>query len=245
MAHFCFALLASGEVARYLDDCDQFGLFLASICHDIDHRGRNNAFMIKANDPLARLYPDSVMEQHHFSFTVTLLADPAVNILAPLSSAEYSAVLQQVRHVILATDLAIHFQTRGAIRELATQIDRYASTRAPLVAAPCVLAPELGPAALAPTRRGRYDRNNPEHRHLVTSLFMTASDVNSVTKPWESAVGVTKSLFTEFFMQARCRDSVHVVRQRPAADRRGAGALRLWTNGCRATRSAPWACSRS
>jgi len=74
------------------------------------------------------------------------------------------------------------------------------------------------------TRHGRYDRNNPEHRHLVTSLFMTASDVNSVTKPWDVAVGVTKSLFTEFFMQARCCDGVLVVRQHPAADLRGAGA---------------------
>lgn len=73
---------------------------------------------------------------------------------------------------------------------------------------------------------------------------MTASDVNSVTKPWDAAVGVTKSLFTEFFMQARCCNGVLVVssiRSLTCA----APELLMWTQSYRATRSAQWACSRS
>ena len=48
-------------------------LLIAAICHDIDHRGFNNAFFKKFDEPLAKLYKTSVMERHHYEITVKIL----------------------------------------------------------------------------------------------------------------------------------------------------------------------------
>jgi len=43
------------------------------LCHDLDHRGKTNAFMVKSASPLAAIYSTSTMEHHHFNHTVTIL----------------------------------------------------------------------------------------------------------------------------------------------------------------------------
>ena len=48
-------------------------LLIACLCHDIDHRGFSNAYFTSFSDPLAQLYTTSVMEQHHYAHTVTIL----------------------------------------------------------------------------------------------------------------------------------------------------------------------------
>ena len=281
-------MLASGHVDKFLEPHEQLGLLLAAVCHDVDHRGRNNAFMTRAHNPIGELYnAGSVMEQHHLSYTVTLLSDPQLNVLADVDPALYPAVMQQIRHVILATDLAVHFRTRGAIRRLAESIQTYALFRAHALtrgqkatrgrgggrwiavadAQRCKLS-ELtaGSGGWAGERtdgRGtvRYDRHNAEHRHLLTSLLMTASDISSILKTWDVTVDVTRAIFTEFFMQ---------VGSRPRPSRAAAGwgchcdcgllkalgggggcinrAPRVWRASDlplhRVTRNVPWATSR-
>ena len=49
------------------------GLWIGAICHDIDHRGFNNKFMIDIGSPLAQVYTTSTMENHHFSMGVSIL----------------------------------------------------------------------------------------------------------------------------------------------------------------------------
>ena len=51
----------------------KIALYLSCIIHDIDHRGYNNAFMIKNKSPLSRLYSTSTMEWHHFKQGVFIL----------------------------------------------------------------------------------------------------------------------------------------------------------------------------
>ena len=42
------------------------GQWVGAICHDLDHRGFNNKFMIDIKSPLAQVYTTSTMENHHF-----------------------------------------------------------------------------------------------------------------------------------------------------------------------------------
>ena len=49
------------------------GLWIGAICHDIDHRGFNNKFMIDVKSPLAGVYSSSTMENHHFTMGVSIL----------------------------------------------------------------------------------------------------------------------------------------------------------------------------
>jgi len=48
-------------------------LYIACLCHDLDHRGKNNKFMLDTESPLAAIYSTSTMEHHHFNQTVTIL----------------------------------------------------------------------------------------------------------------------------------------------------------------------------
>ena len=44
-----------------------------ALCHDVDHRGLNNAFLQRYHEPLAVLYETSTLEHHHFAVTMKIL----------------------------------------------------------------------------------------------------------------------------------------------------------------------------
>ncbi len=46
---------------------------IAALCHDVDHRGRDNSYQREKSTPLSTLYSSSIMEHHHFNMTVTIL----------------------------------------------------------------------------------------------------------------------------------------------------------------------------
>ncbi|CAK5048985.1 unnamed protein product [Meloidogyne enterolobii] len=88
---------------------------MASICHDLDHRGKNNQYMKNMSTPLANIYSTSVMEHHHFNQTVTILQQDGHNVLKSLNSSDYKKILSTIRHCILATDLALFFPNKAQL----------------------------------------------------------------------------------------------------------------------------------
>ena len=48
-------------------------MFVGALCHDLDHRGFNNKFMIDIGSPLAAIYSTSTMEHHHFNMAINIL----------------------------------------------------------------------------------------------------------------------------------------------------------------------------
>ncbi|XP_064628518.1 cAMP and cAMP-inhibited cGMP 3',5'-cyclic phosphodiesterase 10A-like isoform X2 [Lineus longissimus] len=97
---------------------EELALLVSCICHDLDHRGYNNAFMQKLEQPLASLYSTSVMEQHHFNMTVTILQQEDHDIFSHLSQAQYKDMLDNIRTAIIATDLALYFGNQKKIEKL-------------------------------------------------------------------------------------------------------------------------------
>jgi len=65
---------------RFMTDLEILGLLVACLCHDLDHRGTNNAFQTKTESPLAILYTTSTMEHHHFDQCVMILNSEGNNI---------------------------------------------------------------------------------------------------------------------------------------------------------------------
>ena len=61
------------------------GMLVACICHDLDHRGTNNTFERKRNNPLAKLYSTSTLERHHLNHCLLLLNIKGNGILDNLS----------------------------------------------------------------------------------------------------------------------------------------------------------------
>ena len=71
-----------------------FGLLVACLCHDLDHRGTNNAFESKVESPLAILYSTSTMEHHHFDQCVMILNSEGNNIFQVRSSKLGASTIQ-------------------------------------------------------------------------------------------------------------------------------------------------------
>lgn len=125
--HLTFHLLLNGVDAK-LTKFDVSALFIAALCHDIDHPGVNNSFMINSNSDMAKLYSnDSVLERHHAYKTRQLLSiginRKSADKLDYCSSAEQNMKLlwhmsdrlrEQFKNIIsdaiLATDMSHHFE---------------------------------------------------------------------------------------------------------------------------------------
>ncbi|XP_063714576.1 cGMP-specific 3',5'-cyclic phosphodiesterase-like isoform X3 [Symsagittifera roscoffensis] len=113
-----FACLTTGNLCPHFSPLQKAALLLATISHDLDHRGTNNSFQKLTESPLAQLYSTSTLEHHHFDRFQAILLESSCDILANLRSEEQQAVVSSVKHAIISTDLALYFQKRDAFFQL-------------------------------------------------------------------------------------------------------------------------------
>ncbi|VDN06480.1 unnamed protein product [Thelazia callipaeda] len=120
VSHFTYLLLRTETAHRALSELENFALLVASLCHDIDHRGTTNAFQVQSRTPLAQLYSSegSVLERHHFAQTISILNMEECNIFVSLNRAQFHSVLDHIREIILATDIANHLQKVEDIKRM-------------------------------------------------------------------------------------------------------------------------------
>ncbi|KAK5637888.1 hypothetical protein RI129_000191 [Pyrocoelia pectoralis] len=116
VAHCMYCIIKNSGTVFRSNEC--LALFIGALCHDLDHRGKNNKFMLDTESPLAAIYSTSTMEHHHFNQTVTILQQEGHNIFSKLSSSEYKQVLSLIKHCILATDLALFFPNKAKLSKL-------------------------------------------------------------------------------------------------------------------------------
>ncbi|XP_063694816.1 high affinity cAMP-specific and IBMX-insensitive 3',5'-cyclic phosphodiesterase 8B-like isoform X10 [Bolinopsis microptera] len=110
-AYFC----RSQCMENFLDPTDFLALLIASICHDIDHPGRTNAFLCNVSHELAIMYNDSaVLESHHSATTFKVTCQAAenknVNIFQNLEPENFKMIRKSIISMILATDMTQHFE---------------------------------------------------------------------------------------------------------------------------------------
>ncbi|XP_037960082.1 dual 3',5'-cyclic-AMP and -GMP phosphodiesterase 11 isoform X2 [Teleopsis dalmanni] len=113
VAQMMFAILTATQWWKIFGEIECLALIIGCLCHDLDHRGTNNSFQIKASSPLAQLYSTSTMEHHHFDQCLMILNSPGNQILGNLSSEDYCRVIHVLEDAILSTDLAVYFRKRG------------------------------------------------------------------------------------------------------------------------------------
>ncbi|XP_072880516.1 dual 3',5'-cyclic-AMP and -GMP phosphodiesterase 11A isoform X3 [Hemitrygon akajei] len=118
VAQCMFALITTAGFREILTDIEILALMVGCLCHDLDHRGTNNAFQEKSRSALAQLYGTSAtLEHHHFNHAVMILQSEGHNIFANLSSKEYSDLMQLLKQAILSTDLMLYFELRSTFFE--------------------------------------------------------------------------------------------------------------------------------
>ena len=102
------ALLQTAK--KKISDMEVFILYFSAIIHDFDHPGVNNDFLIKTRDEIALKYNDnSVLENHHVSSALSVLAKPQNNFLEAMTSEEFHTIRKTVISLVLSTDLSCHF----------------------------------------------------------------------------------------------------------------------------------------
>lgn len=67
-------------------------LLVAGICHDLEHPGRNNTFMVQSGDPIAILYSSSPLEKHHYNQACLILQDKENDIFSNLETEKPKAI---------------------------------------------------------------------------------------------------------------------------------------------------------
>lgn len=108
-----YATMQRSSTNNLLTNMECLALIVGSLCHDLDHRGTNNAFQQKTSSALAQLYgTKATLEHHHFNHAIMILNSEGTNIFMNFSSEEYSHVIILLKHAILATDLSLHLQVR-------------------------------------------------------------------------------------------------------------------------------------
>ena len=64
-----------------LDDIEMFCLIIGAACHDFEHPGLNNSYLIETQHEYAIIYNDiSVLENHHVAATFGILVNDKYNI---------------------------------------------------------------------------------------------------------------------------------------------------------------------
>ena len=105
----CFHQLSLIDTFSSLSATEGFGLLVASLCHDLDHPGVTNGYLIRQQDDLALRYNDvSVLENHHASVACTILRKAETNISGGLEKVEQGVFRKTIIKCILATDMAHH-----------------------------------------------------------------------------------------------------------------------------------------
>ncbi|KAL4460858.1 hypothetical protein ABPG74_016330 [Tetrahymena malaccensis] len=105
-------------------------IYISAACHDYDHPGVNNAFIINTFHDIALTYngkniysikykylikllfkkkDQSVLENHHASKTFQMFNDPNLDITVNFTKEQYRLFREMVISIILSTDMAKHF----------------------------------------------------------------------------------------------------------------------------------------
>lgn len=109
MYYFIYVLGLSDVLTQ--EDC--FAGLIASVIHDFEHPGVNNAFLINSSSQLALRYNDNgVLENFHCSraFEVMRSSNTNCNILSSFSQDQFKTMRTSIVATVLATDMAGHFE---------------------------------------------------------------------------------------------------------------------------------------
>ncbi|CAG0919860.1 unnamed protein product [Notodromas monacha] len=181
VAQNMYAMLKNSLLRECFSDEEVLALFVSCLCHDLDHRGTNNAYQAKSGSALAASYgTEHTMEHHHFNHAILILSSEDHNILAEFSAEAYAQIVTLIKHCILATDLTVYFKNRNEFQEMTA---------------------ELRDILQLPKDEAVKYLTEDERRELLQAQLMTACDLAACTKQWDIQRRVAYLVTTEFFDQ--------------------------------------------
>ncbi|KAI1881979.1 hypothetical protein AGOR_G00245790 [Albula goreensis] len=193
----------TGKLKRYYTDLEVMAMITAGFLHDIDHRGTNNLYQVKSQNPLAKLHGSSILERHHLDFGKFLLGQDSLNIFQNLNRRQVEHVFHLIDIAIIATDLALYFKKRTMFQKIVDLSETYEEEKK-----------WVDFMSLETTRK-----------EIVMAMMMTACDLSAITKPWEVQSKVALSVAAEFWEQGDLERTVLEQQPIPMMDRNKAAEL--------------------
>ncbi|KAJ8339133.1 hypothetical protein SKAU_G00359190 [Synaphobranchus kaupii] len=193
----------TGKLKRYYTDLEVMAMITAGFLHDIDHRGTNNLYQVKSQNPLAKLHGSSILERHHLDFGKFLLGEDSLNIFQNLNRRQVEHVFHLIDIAIIATDLALYFKKRTMFQKIVDLSETYEDEKK-----------WVDFMSLETTRK-----------EIVMAMMMTACDLSAITKPWEVQSRVALSVAAEFWEQGDLERTVLEQQPIPMMDRNKAADL--------------------
>ncbi|XP_074131008.1 rod cGMP-specific 3',5'-cyclic phosphodiesterase subunit beta isoform X2 [Sminthopsis crassicaudata] len=203
VAQTMFTLLMTGKLKSYYTDLEAFAMVTAGLCHDIDHRGTNNLYQMKSQNPLAKLHGSSILERHHLEFGKFLLSEESLNIYQNLNRRQYEHVIHLMDIAIIATDLALYFKKRTMFQKIVDESKGYEDKKSWV----------------------EYLSLETTRKEIVMAMMMTACDLSAITKPWEVQSKVALLVAAEFWEQGDLERTVLDQQPIPMMDRNKADEL--------------------
>ncbi|KAG1053361.1 hypothetical protein G6F43_004556 [Rhizopus delemar] len=203
-------LLESCELSRYLTSTETAILFIAALCHDIGHPGKNNQFEVSCQSKLAREFSNlSVLESKSCQMTLELMDKHGLERHVYPKELKQSTV-----KMILATDMVCHFALLENISILRSIIHQ--DTRQRLCPLSPLFMPEKDPLnyfqdAFPPSHAYKAPDSTqltgpsqllPEERLMLCHILIHAADISNPCRPWPIFYHAAQLVCTEFFRQA-------------------------------------------
>ena len=178
----CHLLLECGGASK-MTEWEVVACFLAAHAHDVGHPGTNNQYQVAANTPLGQKYGENAtLEAYSADLGQQLLDDH--QILSKISLEDRSAVFSTFTSTILGTDMAQHYSTCLALKDLPN--DFYTQNH-------------------QPKKSGRTLNGGSTHPLSLPALLLHAADISGPSRQ-NVAIWLTRSLAVtrEFLYQGDC-----------------------------------------
>jgi len=187
---FCYyQIYASAEISSIFRFLDVLALLAASLCHDLDHPGFTNSYLIQTEGELALRYNDvSVLENHHASLACELLRGDHTRINAGLDEHSRRNFRKSMIKCILDTDMVHHGEVCKKI------VEAQASKAS-------------DPGQIERTCTPTEEKPLEERRQWLLSACIHTSDLSGQVLPWAAAKQWEDRVATEFFNQAQAESA--------------------------------------
>ncbi|KAJ9530480.1 hypothetical protein QJQ45_012452 [Haematococcus lacustris] len=206
-------LTRGGLMPGYADHLTQLAAYLAAVCHDYQHIGRTNDWLVETKDELALRYNDrSPMENHHLAGAFSLLKHPDLNFLQAMPKATYDRLRKLVIELVLGTDMKQHFSIVGsftAMHRIAPGAPAKTTTSIKHIEAPSMPSVDSSQQDPADTLSGRSyaeedSRMLPvsdQDKVLSLQMALKCSDLGHLAAPLPVHLAWVSRLEAEFFAQ--------------------------------------------
>jgi len=173
------------NVRSLLDPVDEAICLIGAIIHDVDHPGRNSAFLCNSRSELAILYNDTtVLENHHSALGFKLThSDDRVNIFQKLDPETYKVFRQGLIDVVLATDMSKHFVHVNKFCTTFRGVDHHHHSEAAL------------------NERAELTPEGPEVQTILRRMLIKCADVSNPARPLEHCKVWAERIAEEYFAQ--------------------------------------------